>query len=170
MVDNAISTIYKQTYSIIQSAFSIDCERILELYKRYLYNKYERLISNIVNSEADEIAKKYVASFVDDEKRIFNGLNDQQILAIIEKDDAFEQLSFLSDIAFEQAKECYRSGKYYRLEDEYLLRLEELSKCLDNIKPYNIEAAQDLLSEALLDIEYIFGKSEITSFRLSHII
>ncbi len=77
---------------------------------------------------------------------------------------------FLSDIAFEQAKECYDNGKYYDNDEEYAMRLNEISECLDKIKYYNVDSAKEVLSETILDIDYIFGKTEMMSLRLSRVV
>lgn len=170
MVEKIISTIYERTYSLIQSAFVNISEEVLALYRSYLTDKYESQLSDIINSESEEIVKAVVETFIEDEFRIWTGLNEAEMMSILGHDSAYEHLSFLSNIAFEQAKECCEKRKYYNNDREYKLRLEEISACLDKIKPYNLDAAKDLLSETILDIDYIFGKSEHTSLRLSHIV
>ncbi len=170
MVEKYISTIYERTYSLIQSGFANASEEMLALYRSYLTDKYESQLTDIINSESEEMVKAIVDTFIEDEFRIWTGLSEAEMMSILEHDAAYEHLSFLSNIAFEQAKECCEKRKYYNNDEEYKLRLEEISTCLDKIKPYNLDAAKEMLSETILDIDYIFGKSEITSLRLSHII
>ena len=170
MLEKCISTIYERTCALIQSAFTNESEEALALYKSYLIDKYESQLSDIINSESEETLKAVVDVFIEDEIRIWTGLSESEMMSILEHDSAYEYLSFLFNIAFEQAKECYEKRKYYNNDEEYKLRLEEISVCLDKIKPYNLDTAKELLSETILDIDYIFGKSENTSLRLSHIV
>lgn len=169
MVEKYISTIYERTNYIIKSCFVNESEKMLALYKEYLTNKYESQLTDIIKSESEEMVNAVIETFIEDELRIWAGLSETEMMSILEHDSAYEHLSFLSDIAYEQAKECWKKHKYYNNDEEYMLRLEEISECLDNIKPYNLEAAKELLSETILDIDYIFGKTENTSLRLSHI-
>lgn len=169
MIEEYILSIYERTYSIIQSAFVNINEKVLELYMQYLTDKYETQLSDIVNSESEKMLEAVIDVFVEDEYRIWTGLSETEIISLLEHDYAYEHLDFLSNIAFEQAKECYEKNKYYSNDEEYKLRLEEISACLDKIKPYNLDAAKELLSETLLDIDYVFGKSDNTSLRLSRI-
>lgn len=169
MVDKYISTIYERTHSLIQAGFANASEEILALYQNYLTDKYESQLTDIINGESEEMIKAVVKTFIEDELRIWADLSDTEMMSILEHDSAYEHLSFLSNIAFEQAKECCEKRKYYSNDEEYKLRLEEISACLDKIKPYNLDSAKELLSETILDIDYIFGKSENTSLRLSHI-
>lgn len=169
MIEEFINEICEQTYSLIQSGLTDANEETLSNYRNYLTNKYKNILADIVNSESEEMIKNVVRTFIEDEFRIWTGLSESEILSVLEPDPAYEQLSFLSNIAFEQAKECYEKRKYYNNDEEYKLRLEEISTCLDEIKPYNLDSAKELLSETLLDIDYIFGKSENISLRLSHI-
>lgn len=169
MVEKYISTIYERTHSLIQAGFANGSEEMLVLYKNYLTDKYESQLTDIINSESEEMIKAVIETFIEDELRIWAELSDTEMMSILEHDSAYEHLSFLSNIAFEQAKECCEKRKYYNNDEEYKLRLEEISACLDKIKPYNLDSAKELLSETILDIDYIFGKSENTSLRLSHI-
>ena len=81
----------------------------LLLYKSYLIDKYESQLSDIINSESEETLKAVVDVFIEDEIRIWTGLSESEMMSILEHDSAYEYLSFLSNIAFEQAKECYEN-------------------------------------------------------------
>ena len=166
MVEEYISAIYSRTCLLIQTNFANN-EELLELYRCYLIDKYESLLVDVVNCESDETVKAVVDVFIEDETRIWTCLKDEEIISVLTNDAAYDHLSFLSEVAFEQAKECYKTLTFYNDDGEYMQRLEEISVCLDKIKPYNLDSAKALLSETLLDIDYIFGKSKNTSLRLS---
>lgn len=168
MVEKYIAEICERTYSLILSGLTNKNEETLSQYRNYLTNKYESLLVDIINSESAEMVRAAVNASIEDELRVWEGLSESEMLSILEHDAAYEHLSFLSNIAFEQAKECCEKRKYYNNDEEYKVRLEEISACLDEIKPYNLDSAKELLSETILDIDYIFGKSENTSLRLSH--
>ena len=169
MIEKYILLIYEKTYAIIKSGLDNPTERELDLYYNYLTNKYEAQLTDIANSESTETVKKVVEMFIKDEINIWTGLSNSEIMSSLESDSAYEHLCFLSNIAFEQAKICFRDHKYYNNDEEYKFRLEEILSCLDEIKPFNIDYAKEILSETILDIDYIFGKSENTSLRLAHV-
>lgn len=92
------------------------------------------------------------------------------MLSMLDNDAAFEQLIFLSETAFNDAQKYLSAGIHLNDEKEYESRLEELANCVDAIKPCNIEAAKDLLSESILDIDFVFNKANVKSLRLAKII
>lgn len=170
MVHEIILAIYERTRNLIDAEANSADTDILKLYKSYLTDKYENQLNDIIDCELDLNIDEFVDVFVEDEKRIWTGLNEAERLSLLEKDFAYEHLMFLSDIAFEQAKECYDNGKYYDNDEEYAMRLNEISECLDKIKYYNVDSAKEVLSETILDIDYIFGKTEMMSLRLSRVV
>ena len=169
MVQDIIHEIFERTKSLVEIK-GYTGDQYEDLYKIYLIDKYEDQIKVFFDTEAEGMLRSIVDDFVEDEKRIWTDLDDSSKISLLEQDAAYQHLSFLSEIAFEQAKECYKKQKYYDNEEEYLLRLDEITQCLDEIKPNNIDSAKELLSETLLDIEYIFGKTEMLSLRLSRVV
>ena len=169
MVQDIIHEIFERTKSLVEIK-GYTGDQYEDLYKIYLIDKYEDQIKVFFDTEAEGMLRSIVDAFVEDEKQIWTDLDDSSKISLLEQDAAYQHLSFLSEIAFEQAKECYKKQKYYDNEEEYLLRLDEITQCLDEIKPNNIDSAKELLSETLLDIEYIFGKTEMLSLRLSRVV
>ena len=169
MVQDIIHEIFERTKSLVEIK-GYTGDQYVDLYRIYLIDKYEDQIKLFVDTETEGMLRSIVDTFVEDEKRIWSALDDTSKISLLVQDEAYQHLSFLSGIAFEQAKECYKNQKYYDNEEEYLLRLDEITQCLDEIKPNNIDSAKELLSETLLDIEYIFGKTEMLSLRLSRVV
>ena len=169
MVQDIIYRIFERTKSLVVIKDDTG-DKYVDLYKSYLIDKYEDQLKVFVDTETNEMLNSIVDAFVEDEKRIWSDLDDSSKISLLEQDAAYQHLSFLSEIAFEQAKECYKKQKYYDNEEEYMLRLDEITQCLDEIKPNNVDSAKELLSETLLDIEYIFGKTEMLSLRLSRVV
>mgnify|MGYP003434118634 CR=1 FL=1 len=168
MVNKLLEMILEKTYYVVQAEFSDDTYK--KYFHIYLSNKYEKNLEEFILEESEDIVQAIIDSYIEDELKFWKNLNRSEMLSILDKDAAFEQLMFLSDIAFKNAQECVRTGVYLSDTEEYKLRLEELAQCLDAIKPHNIEYAKELLSESILDIDFVFNKSNIKSLRLARII
>lgn len=169
MVNKLLETIFEKTYYAVQVVLGED-DILKKQYYMYLSNKYSNLLEEFAVEESDETVKTIVDSYVEDELRQWENTSRREMLSILDKDSAFEQLIFLSEIAFNDAQKCISTGVHLSDDKEYKLRLEELASCLDAIKPHNIEAAKDLLSESILDIDFVFKKSNVKSLRLAKII
>ena len=136
----------------------------------YLSNKYSKPLDEFAVEESAETVKVIVDSYVEDELRQWKNKSRQEMLSMFVNDAAFEQLTFLSEVAFNDAQKCLSTGVHLSDEKEYKFRLEELESCVDAVKPYNIKAAKDLLSESILDINFVFNKSKVKSLRLAEMI
>lgn len=169
MIEKLLETIYDNTIPVIHKELKGSTYKYEINYKNYLRKKYSTLLREFVSEESQDTLQAIVKSYIDDEIRIWESLSKNEMLAILDDDPAFEHLAFLSNIAFEQAKDVLNTKKCISNDSQYQLRLEELADCLDAIKPQNINAAKELLSEAILDIDYLFGKSETMSLRLSRV-
>lgn len=169
MIEKLLETIYDNTIPVIHKELKGSTFKYETNYKNYLRKKYSTLLREFVSEESQDTLQAIVKSYIDDEIRIWESLSENEMLAILDDDPAFEHLAFLSNIAFEQAKDVLNTKKCISNDSQYQLRLEELADCLDAIKPQNINTAKELLSEAILDIDYLFGKSETMSLRLSRV-
>lgn len=169
MVNKLLQTIFDKTYYLVKAVLG-ENSLYQKGYCQYLAEKYSALLEEFSREEDEDTVRMIVDSYVEDEIRIWSGSNRNEMLSVLDKDPAFEQLRFLSDIAFDRAKKCVRTGEYCSDGGAYMLRLEELAVCLDAIKPHNIEFAKVLLSESLLDIDFSFQKSNLRSFRLARFI
>lgn len=167
MVNRLLQKIYDSTISIIKKEFDQEEFKYDKNYIDYLNNKYFRLLSEFIAEQSEEMVCAIVDIYIEDEKRIWQDLTKMEKISILETDSAFDYLKFLSSVAFQEAKKCVKSGVYIQDEEAYKSKLKELADCLDSIKDFNIQAAQELLSEAILDVEYVHKKSEMKSLRLS---
>lgn len=169
MVNKLLEVIFEKTYYVVKDMLG-ENDACKMLFCTYLSNKYEKLLEEFILEESEDTVQAIVNSYVEDELKFWKNLSKSEMLSILDKDPAFEQLMFLSDVAFETAQECIKTGVYLSDAREYKLRLEELAQCLDAIKPHNIESAKELLSESILDIDFAFNKSNVKSLRLARII
>ena len=170
MVNDLSQIIYDNTFSIIRKAFEGSTFEYEISYKRYLAKKYEEILEEFAIEESEDMLKNIISMYIDDELKLWKSLNKNEMLEILDEDPAYEHLKFLSDAAYQKAKESVMTGKYMEGEGEYQSLIEEVVGCLDKVKPHNIDNAKDLVSEAILDIDCLFGKSEVKSFRLSSLI
>ena len=166
MVNTLLDKIFEKTYAIVLTSLDGD-DMYKDNYYAYLSNKYKQLLGEFLLEESDTTIQAIVDSYIEDELRILENTSKSELLSILDKDFAFEQLVFLSEVAFAEAKKCISTGVYLTNADEYKIKLEELADCLDAIKPHNIEVAKELLSESILDIDFVFKKSEVKSLRLA---
>lgn len=167
MIEKLLETIYDNTIPVIHKELKGSTFKYETNYKNYLRKKYSTLLREFVSEESQDTLQAIVKSYIDDEIRIWESLSENEMLAILDVDPAFEHLAFLSNVAFEQAKEVLKTKKYISNDSLYKERLKEIALCLNTVKPQNINATKELLSEAILDIDYLFGKSETMSLRLS---
>ena len=85
-------------------------------------------------------------------------------------DRSFGEIMELSEQIYNMAIEilCNKREKTDYNKEKMIKRLNE---CLNNVKPYNKEMAKKYVSEAMLDLEFIYNpKTEILSLRLGRII
>lgn len=167
MAEKKLQEIYDTIISIIRNKLGNSKFDYEKAYQQYLKEKYEVLLTEFIAEEDEETVKMIVDSYIADEKNFWSKKDKQEVLVCLDKDPAFEYLSFLSGAAFEQAKKCVDEGTFLTNEAEYCEKFAEISSCLDQIKEHNIEAAKVVLSEAILDIEFAFGKSDVKSLRLA---
>lgn len=168
MVEKLIQQIMSETFPAVKQKLNNvpECDK---MFKDYLSRKYSAVLSELLAEESEETVRAIVHSYITDEENLFSDLNAGQVLSIINFDPSYEQLSFLSNFAFEQAKNVAKTGIFLSESEKYQNQLDDLALCLSSIQSYNVKAAKELLSEAILDIEYAFGKSQVKSLRLSRI-
>jgi len=169
MVSELIQFIFDKTKEEVFANISSDIS-LKEAYLRYLFNKYEEILKGFCDGENKDLLSDILDLYINEEIDNFRNLSQNEILSLLSEDSAFEHLTFLSEITFAQAKNVKSTGVHIDNEQEYIERMEELAKCLEGIKPYNIIMAKELLAESVLEIEYIYGKSSVMSMRLSRAI
>lgn len=89
-------------------------------------------------------------------------------LQMYEIDDYLSKLSVLSNYIFAQA---IKKGNNQAIDNiDYDLTIQQLNLFLSKVKEYNKAIAQNLYGDALLDLSYIYEKSDNLSLRLVHYI
>lgn len=84
-------------------------------------------------------------------------------------DKNFEEIRKISSQIYNLAKEVLQ-GNSIVLEFEATKKIQELEKLLSAVEDYNKERAKQLVSETILDLNYISEpKTKISSLRLAHL-
>lgn len=131
----------------------------------YLYKTLENLNTNNIENEKEFIKYRL-------EKRaeyIITIKDDNAKKSILLHDNNFEELKQLSENIFRIAIKKAQNEKYDEL--NLTAEIEKMKNLKDNVESYNQEQAKKLISEAVLDSEFIENpNTEYISLRLSHII
>lgn len=86
------------------------------------------------------------------------------------KDGNFEKIQDFSNQAFNNATNIL-NGETADTNLDIQRRIEELEQLLNSVEPYNEKKAKELVSEAILDLQFIANpKTDVVSIRLSHLI
>ena len=166
MKNEMIDVFYNNTYDIIEDKLGTD-NVDEETYRKYLSKKYINLIEILDPKDHSEKLHSFIMNVVEDEKRYLTKLTKDQILSILIEDTAFDKIKRFSQFVFEEAKtRC----EILNDDDQYNKRIEDITHLLNDVKPYNLESAKVLVSEAILDLGRIYGKNKnLTSLRLASI-
>ena len=167
MLDKLLKEIYKSTYSIIANKIG-DSEENHQLFYKYIISKYAVLIKDAIAEEGEEVGRILVKSFITDEAEYLSSLTKNQILSLLIEDPAFDRLQILSTAIFEQAKECLKTGIRLDNDNEYREQLKSIEKCVSKLKEHNKDTASELVTGSILDLDYIYNKSNFKSLRLSN--
>lgn len=167
--DGCLKPIYEEMYSLIVEQFpEMEKVGVSVAYQKYLLDQYVNLIAQLEEVPIPKVDIKQM--ILEKEQLYWKGQSIDEIRSNLFPDQKFADLKYLSEIAWKEARECMRTNAHKADQEEYERRLHEISQCLDGIKDYNLSLAKELLSETLLDIDYVFGKSEVKSLRLSRTI
>ena len=169
MRNRIVDIFYNNTYDIIKDKLGADTI-YEEAYKQYLSEKFKSFIRILDPEDNSEQFHSFIMHYVENEKKYLNKLTKDQMLSILIEDTAFEKIKRCSKLLFEEAKICSKTKEYLNDEEEYNKRIEYITHLLDEVKPYNLESAKVLVSEAILDANLIYKKNDnLMSLRMAAI-
>ncbi len=85
-------------------------------------------------------------------------------------DESFEEIRKISDNVFETALRQLESNATTNIDINVEEKIEKIIQLLEEVKSFNKEQAQMLVSETMLDLQFIQNpKTDIKSLRLAHI-
>ncbi len=165
MKEKFLLDIYNQTINTVLDNIPENEHPIIsKAYQEYLLRVYDKVTINEENiNKSEEI-------FLPMEVSKWNNKTPDQKRAKLVKDEYYDKLFYISDLAFKEAQiraqdETKRSNLTKEEVMEYLNKMEEY---LTKVASYNKKVAKDYLSEASLDFMYAIGESDYKSFRISH--
>lgn len=141
-------------------------ENLIKAFKNYLYLVVEAIqesTSKFINKDLESI-KRFLSSIAKDFYKGDLEYAKRTLLA----DKAFEEIREKSLQIFELAKSSIRGKKEERTIDVEK-EIERMESLLEQVKDYNQKQAQELVSEAIVDGQYINSiKKDVLSLRLYH--
>ena len=127
----------------------------------YLYSAISNLESK--GQSKDEIERKIGAY-----ARYIIGRDLEEKKREIVIDNAFEKIRQISNEFFRMAKGVL-VGEQVDSNDDFSQKIEEMKELLCRVTKYNRQQAENLISEAILDVGFITNsQSGITSVRIAH--
>ena len=152
----------KITEAFVKNVNDQEKEMMSKAYIEYLHNSYDTLFDSSGENDYDAIATVCVKK----EKTIHLDIDVLAKKAFLFPDSEFLKLQ---DVSFEIAEvaRLKKLGEDYILsktKDEYIKLLNDCLYSVDELFKYS---AERLFSEAIMDISYIFGDTDIQSFRTS---
>ncbi len=160
---------FEKIFSSIEENLSkCDCD-YKTLFKEYIIKKFTPMLSNFLCSENEEFVKRVVEREIDWETKKWNKYSVDGMMSLLIEDAEFINLLMVTNSIFNLAVDCNKKGIKLSDENEYANYLKKLSDCIDGIKSFNVDAARAMLGDAMLELDYAFGKTELMSLRLSHV-
>ena len=169
-IDCLVNEIYNRTIDIVLNNTQDSNKQILqEGYKQYLINNYGDIKLDeepYNNKPINELIDKYVELETMDWE---DELEDNKLSTFI-IDDAYEQICKISNIAYDYAKlRLFEQDSNYKS----IISVEEATKTIENLyylqsqlKSYNNERAEMIISESIMDLLYASGQTDNMSLRI----
>ncbi|MEN8905387.1 MAG: hypothetical protein ABF289_05460 [Clostridiales bacterium] len=161
--------IYDELLSIAIEGIVEDKNLFIEGFKEYIFDSYDELFIEFKEDDGyteNELIKS-MDQFIDIEKKELRDMGGAYKKAKFLKDEAYEELMDLSGEALGLAKKVYRTKNIINDDKEYNKKIEALKISIDEVKDYNLVRAKKLLSEGMMDLAFVYGKSKYTSLRLA---
>ena len=161
-----IELIFENIHDYIEDFLGNDVSE--EEYHMYLVKKYGRFFKELtLEDESDEMINKIVDRCVEVEGYLFESYDvNYKLQTILDTDEAFEYLTLSYWKGTHEAFKCRQTGVYLHGEEQYRLRLQQVTQCMREIKPRNYESAMKILLYAILDINFIFKNSDLYSMEV----
>ena len=151
MRDKLIKEVYDRMIGMVNNTNYLD----------YLYQMYsDKEINESNYNKVLEIILKL-------EINKWSRYTSNSIKAALNTDPAYEKIREISSLAYEYA--CNRTEDTPSItEEEVKQYIRLLNREYSNVESYNRSAAEQLVSEAIVDFKYAAGNNELTSFRFNH--
>lgn len=133
------------------------------------FKKYLNLAVETIQKSNSKFIRKDYESIESILSKITNDFKEKDITAVkseLLKDSSFDKIRGKSLEIFEIAKECMKNERK-NTKTDLVAEIEEMKKLFNSVKEYNKRNAQELISEAIVDLKYITSlDNSILSLRL----
>ena len=155
--------------SIISKVSSnMEKEKICQGYKEYLVLSYQPVVSE---QQHDKDNTQQLFTFLlDTEKQRWANSTIEEIRSLLLPDENFFELQRIAEEVFSKALHTATTKIAIENNNLYQKLFLALNMNAEKVEDFNKNNADEILSNALLDLGYAFGKSDVTSLRLSHYI
>lgn len=157
-------TVLKEVYNKVSNLLLGDIEENFkeELKKGYYESLFKRY-SDI------EIEKDDLENYIELEVLRLEDLSAEDKKHLYIRDDYFVELGNVSEQVFILAKRKKINSEYIVTKEELNSLKEKMLSLLPQVKDFNKQIAEQYVSEAMVEIEYLLGNEEISSFRLGNL-
>lgn len=147
-----------------------DREALISGFNTYLLGTSSQLLKNRHEHplDTDDVIEQILVSRANN--IIQSSLNSKKSALIL--DEKMEQLRNVSNKIFDQAVQKLNEQEVNVsvIDENYDTIINRLRQIVKDVKPFNSEQAKNLLSETILDIDYLSGNKKILSLRVGHLI
>lgn len=160
MKEEVLKEVYKKVLNLLLK--DIEEDFVEEIKKGYYESLFERY-SDI------GVEKKDIENYIELEVFRLEDLNANEKKHLYIKDDYFIQLGIISQQIFDLAKRKKINNDYSVSKEELNTLKEKMLSLLPQVRDFNKGIAEQYVSEAMVEVEYLLGNEEISSFRISHL-
>lgn len=160
MKEEVLKEVYKKVLNLLLK--DIEEDFVEEIKKGYYESLFERY-SDI------GVEKKDIENYIELEVLRLEDLNANEKKNLYIKDEYFIQLGNVSQQISDLAKRKKINSEYSVSKEELNNLKEKMLSLLPQVRDFNKEIAEQYVSEAMVEVEYLLGNEEISSFRLSHL-
>lgn len=136
---------------------------------KYIDDKYGKLLTIYSEGKTDLQIRSMIDAFADEEIVFLSGVPESEIPIALIPDRGLNGLIGLSADIFEEARTCLKRGITLSDSKQYEKKVLALSNYMDEVKPHNYYTARTFYSAAILDLNYMYGKSNSMSLRLASV-
>ena len=155
--------------NLIESIFLNELNAISEDFKapviKYIEEKYSKYLEVILENKGNSIANKYIKLLEFNLKSLFQKSNDE-LKSMLSLDENFNSFLSISNQIFQIATLIkQKNGDFDISENEIKKYSDKLKELYSMVENFNKERASLILSECLIELEYISGK-QVESLRM----
>ena len=166
----------KEFEDLIETLFNAKLESVSVLksdtdlksrFSAYMHEKYDEFVPLLENNA--EIKAKMIDDWYNTELRHWGELSVDAKYSMFTHDEALVEIDSFSCMIYSLAQKKFTGGEIDQEDVQNVKKyVERMNALLPNVIEENKVAANKLISEGLVDANYVYGDSECLSLRLSN--